>query len=362
VVRGLTHNLNLSGPFLRQNDIDQIHSRDAIKINGPEVPLLMARGRPAVPRAEVSSAPAYFVKKTILAPNSITMCSLRVPEIIRGTMPPGNASVDGSVQFMQTSNCHPWLRAIVDVKADGLIQAGVMNTLDQPVTIQSGEQYGQVTLTCDVNEAHSFQACLPTIHPLSSPTSTPTTLTDATLRALSAHSLSGNSPTCHQKAPPASDRPRNNLGRHLAATREEHEAPSGDSRMGHSGRQGEPATHLESGVPPIGKIGSSHHQGAGPTLNVSGAPSMNHLRQTGEAPPTQSELGAPSASQLGRPQAVPPDPEEIGGSSQCQRLAWIEKEFSLQDNPNLRDPVDLKKAQSLLLAYWDILSKEGEYV
>jgi hypothetical protein len=28
--------------------------------------------------------------------------------------------------------------AIVDVKADGLIQAGVMNTLDQPVTIQSG--------------------------------------------------------------------------------------------------------------------------------------------------------------------------------------------------------------------------------
>jgi hypothetical protein len=26
VVRGLTHNLNLSGPFLRQNEIDQIHS------------------------------------------------------------------------------------------------------------------------------------------------------------------------------------------------------------------------------------------------------------------------------------------------------------------------------------------------
>jgi hypothetical protein len=46
--------------------------------------------------------------------------------------------------------------AIVDVKADGLIQAGVMNTLDQPVTIQSGQQYGQVTLTCYVNEAHSF--------------------------------------------------------------------------------------------------------------------------------------------------------------------------------------------------------------
>jgi hypothetical protein len=127
-------------------------------------------------------------------------------------MPPEDARVDGSVQFMQTLNCHPWLMAIVDVKADGLIQAGVINTLDQPVTIQSGQQYGQVTLTCDVNEAHSFQSRLPTIHPRSSPTSTPTTLTHATLRALSVHSLSGNLTTCHQTAPQSRDRSRNNLG------------------------------------------------------------------------------------------------------------------------------------------------------
>jgi hypothetical protein len=79
-----------------------------------------------------------------------------------------------------------------DVKEDGLIRAGVMNTLDQPDTIQSGQQYGQVTLTCEVNEAHSLQARLPTIRPRSSPTSTLTTLTDATLRALSANYISGH--------------------------------------------------------------------------------------------------------------------------------------------------------------------------
>jgi hypothetical protein len=56
-----------------------------------------------------------------------------------------------------------WLLAIVDVKEDGLIKASVMNTLDQPVTIQFGQQYGKVTLTCDVNKAHSFQARLLTI-------------------------------------------------------------------------------------------------------------------------------------------------------------------------------------------------------
>jgi hypothetical protein len=82
VVGGLTLDMNLSGPFLRQNKIDQIHSRDAIRINRHEVPLVTAGTRPAVQRAEVSSAPAYFAKKTILTPNSITMCSLRAPEII----------------------------------------------------------------------------------------------------------------------------------------------------------------------------------------------------------------------------------------------------------------------------------------
>jgi hypothetical protein len=153
-------------------------------------------------------------------------------------MSPGNTSVDGSEQFMWTSSCHPWLMAIVDVKEDGLIKAGVMSTLDQPVTIQLGQQYGQVTLTCetcDVNEAHSFQACLPTIRPRSSPTSTPTTLTNATLRALSVNSISDNLVTDRQMAP---HRPRNNLGRHLMATREEPEAPSSGSRIGRSNRQG----------------------------------------------------------------------------------------------------------------------------
>jgi hypothetical protein len=118
---------------------------------------------------------------------------------------------------------------------------------------------------------------------------------------------------------------------------------------------------MESGAPPNGRTESIQHQGAGPTPNVFGVPSMDPSGLPAEAPPTQSELGAPSASQLGKPQGAPPDQEEIGNSSHCQRLAWIENEIGLQDNPNLRDPVDLKKAQSLLLAYWDVLSKEGEY-
>jgi hypothetical protein len=116
-------------------------------------------------------------------------------------MPPGTASVEGSPNFMVQSNCHPWLLAIVDVKEDERIKAGVTNTLDQPVMIQSGQQYGKVTLTCDINEAHSFQARLPTIRPRSSPTSTPTTLTDATLRALSVNSLLLSLLIRHQTAP-----------------------------------------------------------------------------------------------------------------------------------------------------------------
>jgi hypothetical protein len=85
-----------------------------------------------VPRAEVSSAPAYFEKKTVVPPNSIMMCSLRVPEIIRGTMPPGTASVEGCPNLMVQSNCHPWLLAIVDIKEDRLIKAGLSTRWTSP--------------------------------------------------------------------------------------------------------------------------------------------------------------------------------------------------------------------------------------
>jgi hypothetical protein len=50
---------------------------------------------------------------------------------------------------------------------------------------------------------------------------------------------------------------------------------------------------MESGAPPTGRTESSHHQGAGPTLNVFGAPSMDPSGQPIEVPPTQSELRAP---------------------------------------------------------------------
>jgi hypothetical protein len=144
---------------------------------------------------------------------------------------------------------------------------------------------------------------------------------------LSVNSISGNSVTDRQMVPQSRDRPRNNLGSHLTATREEPEAPSSGSRMDYSNRQGEAPAHMESGAPPTGRTESSQYQGAGLTLNVFGAPSMDPSGQPVEAPPTQSELGAPSA--LGKPQAAPPDPEEIGNSSHYQRLAWIENEFSL---------------------------------
>jgi hypothetical protein len=295
VVRGLTHDLNLSGPFLRQNRIDQLHSRDALRINGHEVPLLTARGRPAVPRAEVSSSPAYFEKKTIVPANSIMMCSLCLPEIIRGTMPPGAVSVEVS-----QANCHPWLLAIVDVKEDGLIKAGVMNTLDKPITIQSGQQYSKVTLTCDVNEAHSFQACLPTIRPRSSPTSTPTTLTDATLRALLVNSLSLSSLNGHQTAPPA--RPglgaksiggRNIASHHQRAqpTRKKPGAPSNGDSTDSCHHQGAPPAPTELGAPSTGKIGYSCHQGAPPTQTALEAPSTSDSCQSPGAPLTLVRTG-----------------------------------------------------------------------
>jgi hypothetical protein len=162
---------------------------------------------------------------------------------------------------MVQSNCHPWLLAIVDVKEDVLIKAGMMNTLDQPVTIQSGQQYGKVTLTCDVNKAHSFQARLPTIRPRSFPTSTPTTLTDATLRALLVNSLLLSSLNRHQTAPQV----RSGLG-----------APSIGGRNIASHHQRVRPAREEPGAPSTSdSTDSSHHQGAPPAPMELEAPSTD---------------------------------------------------------------------------------------
>ena len=66
-------------------------------------------------------------------------------------MPAGDGLVEGQNQFMETTDLHPMLGAIVTASPSGKIMVGVMNTKPEAVTIQAGTRYGSFRRIIDQN-------------------------------------------------------------------------------------------------------------------------------------------------------------------------------------------------------------------
>ena len=52
------------------------------------------------------------------------------------------------------------------------------------------------------------------------------------------------------------------------------------------------------------------------------------------------------------------------GAAQCstaERRDWLEAQYHLSNSPFLRNPVDLKAAEDVLLEFWDSFSHDGSY-
>jgi hypothetical protein len=79
--------------------------------------------------------------------------TLRAAEVEQKSMPAGNCVVTGSITFMDTTNLHPWIDALMKVGEDGRLIAAVMNSTDEEITIQPGTCYGTISLTANGNQA-----------------------------------------------------------------------------------------------------------------------------------------------------------------------------------------------------------------
>jgi transposase InsO family protein len=145
VVEGLNMAFNLSGPFMKQHGIDQLHSQDSIVYQGRKVKLLV-NPRDSAPGPEASEAQIYFCKQETIPPLSFKYVNLRASAIEERTMPGGDGFVCGSVDFMEKFDVHPFINALVTADPDGNLIAGVMNTLEEEVTVPEGTRYGSFTL------------------------------------------------------------------------------------------------------------------------------------------------------------------------------------------------------------------------
>jgi hypothetical protein len=163
VVDGLSHDCNLSGPFMSNHKIDQLHSRSCLMVKNIEVPLLSSKG---TPNGHHASADAYCLEKLTVPAGHYKMCQLHVPLVERGLMECGDVHVQGSAAFQERLDLHPWLNAIATVRSDGTVSAAIMNTTTDDIVVPKGMHYGRVRRTVDASVKDSspqFQGFLATL-------------------------------------------------------------------------------------------------------------------------------------------------------------------------------------------------------
>jgi hypothetical protein len=98
---------NLSGPFLAQFGIDQLHSEGALLVQGKKIPMV----DPLNPSADVEQTVSnfYVMEKVTVPVFSETKLALRASAVEGGTMSPDNGIVTGSVHFSDRHDLHPFM-------------------------------------------------------------------------------------------------------------------------------------------------------------------------------------------------------------------------------------------------------------
>jgi hypothetical protein len=126
VLEGLSMPFNLSGPFLAQFGIDQLHSEGALLVQVKRIPMVASLNPSADVEQTVSNL--YVIEKVTVPAFSKMKFAVRVSAVEGGTMSPGDGIVTGSVHFSDRHDLHPFLNVVTKCDKDGRVRVGVMNT------------------------------------------------------------------------------------------------------------------------------------------------------------------------------------------------------------------------------------------
>lgn len=140
VIEGLSMELNISGPFLKLHKIDQIHTRNCLRVDGVDVPLRAAAKGPPPDR----SVNMVVQRDRKIPPGHHAYVQLKSATKIDASVQEG--VLDGDLQLEERSDLHLWRGAIVSVGSDGECVGGVMNTTANPVVLRKGTVYGELQL------------------------------------------------------------------------------------------------------------------------------------------------------------------------------------------------------------------------
>jgi hypothetical protein len=153
VIEHLTMPMNICGPFMKAQGIDQLHSRDALRIRGQFVPLSNKEGdRRGAPEAEASAI--FVTERCTVKANSVQFLPAVVQEIKGGAMPPGDGFASGSVGFQDSTDLSPWTHTVVKPDEGGNTLVGTFNTRPEDIVVQKGQKYGTFRRMCTIQEVN----------------------------------------------------------------------------------------------------------------------------------------------------------------------------------------------------------------
>jgi hypothetical protein len=157
VLEGLSMPFYLSGPFLAQFGIEQLHSEGALLVQGKKIPMVASLNPSADVEQTVSNL--YVIEKVTVPAFSETKFVVRTYSVEGGTMSTGNGIVTGSVHFSDCHDLHPFLNVVTKCDRDGRVRVGVMNTTMESIVIPVGTKYGSFSRIVDASNhsEHPFR-------------------------------------------------------------------------------------------------------------------------------------------------------------------------------------------------------------
>ena len=170
VIRNFSTDMNIGGPFLTLQGIDHLHSIGCLRVLGKLIELSsnprrkpsievqameeqMERARPSLrpilkrevkrrakEAAEISHA--YVAETRVIPPNEAIFLKLRVPDVERRKLQPGEGLMKAENKFQENARVIPAICAMVRTDDDGNTYTSVMNNSDDEVEIKEGRLYG----------------------------------------------------------------------------------------------------------------------------------------------------------------------------------------------------------------------------
>ena len=140
VIEGLAMDINLAGPFLQEHKIDQLHSKGVLRMGTHHIPMVasLAGGAAPIPGQGFF---AYVNGQQVVPARAASPLQLRLGRTAsRGSSE--NAILESLPSFMEATDLHPSLAALVTWDTEGLTTVRVLNTQDEPIVVEDGRRYG----------------------------------------------------------------------------------------------------------------------------------------------------------------------------------------------------------------------------